>query len=190
MDQINDFYLNVLDACGALACRFIEFVVRENLQPTLAVATNALQAMMDAATKTFLPGRKEQSNAKNVLFNDILKYIRKNAGCGWTRGSIVSLGVPFVEKLTDIFWAITTHHPRTMAKAGPRVPPCFDSFKERNDYKTKKEQAPRLSQAILGDHITMVRNFKVHAVLFVVSMVPSELLCLHFVVLVEFFLLT
>ena len=85
-----------------------------------------MAAQRQISQKT-LPDFIEDPRAKKqVLFNDVIKYL-KNANCQWKNTEVTSSGNNLVQALTNTLWTIDGHH-FVFSKQGFEIPATFGCF--------------------------------------------------------------
>ena len=100
-------------------------------------------------------GDKIRQNQK--LRNEILKLL-DTMKVGWSPDVVSSTGERFLRQLTTTLWYLDSHHGKFQSQNIP-LPQALSPFQGYNDYKSKKEKQPRLSQDGLKSHMESLSAF-------------------------------
>ena len=85
----------------------------------------------------------DPKNAKDILRNDIIDFLKQH-NLGWKKTVADSIGKNFVKLLADVLWHVTSHFEH-FENRGSKISECFDTFRDRDNFKYKKKVKPALS---------------------------------------------
>ena len=98
--------------------------------------------------------------AKDHLLHDVA-ILLEQLNVRFQKYSVDTLVKTFVINLTYLLWHRTCHHGYYQERSAP-IPQIFKAFKDRNDFKKKKNAKPKLSSEDLGNLINLLSSKKVH----------------------------
>ena len=137
---------------------YVEYVV-EKIDESEPVKAPSLQSdvfrkmMQNAKDQQNLPEIGEEKN-KTRLQNDIIKYLNVNK-VGWAKDSVGTLGLQFVDYLTDCLWYIDGSH-ATLESRSFGVPAELSHFQHYN--KPESHRHKRKCEAMLTKEGTSKHN--------------------------------
>jgi hypothetical protein len=146
---------------------FVMFVIppaeKQHAHNARANVTNAFSVLMEnahAKSISLPPQFSEQRHPqKSKLKNDILKWLETNS-LGWSPDSVKSLGLTFVNTLSDAMWYIDQNH-ATLSSRGYHVPEtlrCFSGYRNPEQQKRRKIDQSFLQQDELKAHGSALYN--------------------------------
>ncbi|CAL4081080.1 unnamed protein product [Meganyctiphanes norvegica] len=167
--------LHIGDVINALGI-FIQFYVRShedckpgNLLDSASTSTgpaemtnhgNAFSVLMNATKMVdHLPPTFTGTTNKIKMKNDILGMLKKN-NVGWTALNAPSLGIQFVNTVTECLWLLDGNH-HTLASRGCTIPKLFQGFLNYNNpetHKHKRKHIENLSSSLLIEQSVSILN--------------------------------
>lgn len=142
--------------CDQFGCLFVCLYLSE-MQTTGVVPTRTIASvLMESSRELVLPDPATPAEGKPLradqkLRNDVLGTFRE-MNVGWPRDNVASVGESLTQKLTRALWYIDVHHEKFAARS-ILLPSRIGALQGYNDYKRKKEKAPRLSAVQLNNHV-------------------------------------
>ena len=149
---------------------FVMFVIppaekqhAHNARANVTNVFNVFSVLMEnahAKSISLPPQFSEQRHLqKSKLKNDILKWLETNS-LGWSPDSVKSLGLTFVNTLSDAMWYINQNH-ATLSSRGYHVPEtlrCFSGYRNPEQQKKRKIDQSFLQQDELKAHGSALYN--------------------------------
>ena len=160
-------HLAISDVTNALGI-FIQFYVRSHedskpqnlLGSTSKDQTNAFSVLMNATKMVdHLPPAFTGTTNKIKMKNDILDMLKRN-NVGWTALNAPSLGIQFVNTVTECLWLLDGNQ-HTLESRGCTVPKLFQSFVNYNKpetHKHKRKHIENLSSSLLIEQSVSILN--------------------------------
>ena len=124
--------------------------------PTPSVLSVLMQSARVIAREISLPEHRSlgQYPAKNTLKKYILLWLKRNS-LGWSKYSVLTLGLPFVHTLGDALWYIDRDH-ETLKHRGCPVPTAFQQF---SGYRIlEKQQKRKIDETFLTHDSTKAHS--------------------------------
>ena len=124
---------------------FVMFVIppaeKQHAHNARANVTNAFSVLMENAhaKSISLPPQFSEQRHPQKSKNDILKWLETNSP-GWSPDSVKSLGLTFVNTLSDAMWYIDQNH-ATLSSRGYHVPEtlrCFSGYRNLSNRRRGK----------------------------------------------------
>ena len=127
-----DMDLKICETFNPCQVRFILENDDMNELETNVNSIDPFKIMMEQSKKLQLPLNRVILNRKDLLFNDLIKLLKEQT-LGWRGGLHTSVGVQFLNSLTDLLWYIDPHKNKFNTR-GCTLPTIFLTLPEyQND---------------------------------------------------------
>ena len=153
--------------CHQFNCMFVCFVLVDDTRSDAVVSTcmggatdtvNAFDILMNRSHEIVLPESKEGATRGDICVRNKVLDLLRSMKLGWHSDLIDTLGKKFVKALSDTLWTLDPHHKQFIDRCCP-IPCLFRDFQGFNDWQSKKQKKPQLSQVTLEKYIDLLSDY-------------------------------